>query len=59
MGILIRIVIVTENGLEHEADKMHAEILMRYVGVDESSKGVVTSGVIIAEGGQSGEVLVG
>ena len=57
--ILIRIVTVTENGLEYEADQRHAEILMRDMGIDESSKGVVTPGVSVAEGGQSGEILVG
>ncbi len=57
--ILNRIVTVTENGLEYEADQRHAEILIRDMGIDESSKGVVTPGVSIAEGGQLGEVLVG
>ncbi len=50
---------VTENGLEYEADQRHAEILMRDMGIDESSKGVVTPGVSIAQGGQTGEILVG
>ncbi len=57
--ILNRIVTVTEKGLEHEADQRHAEILMREMGIDESNKGVVTPGVSAAEGGQTGEVLVG
>ena len=57
--ILNRIVTVTENGLEYEADHRHAGILMRDMGIDESSKGVVTPGVSVAEGGQTGEILVG
>ena len=43
--ILNRIVTVTENGLEYEADQRHAEILMKDMGVDENCKGVVTPGV--------------
>ncbi len=42
LRILNRIVTVTENGLEYEADQRHGEILMRDMGVDESSKGVAT-----------------
>jgi hypothetical protein len=57
--ILNRIVTVTENGLEYEAGQRHAEILMRHMGTDESSNGVVTPGASTAEGGQTGEVLVG
>jgi hypothetical protein len=49
--ILNRIVTVTENGLEYEADQRHAEILMRDMGIDESCKGVVTPGVSTTEGG--------
>jgi len=45
--ILNRIATVTESGLEHEADKRHAQILMRDMGMDESSKGVVTPGVSV------------
>ncbi len=37
-----RVVTVTENGLEREADQRRAEILMRDMGTAESSKGVVT-----------------
>ena len=37
--ILSRIVTVTENGLEYEADQGHAKILMRDTGIDEGSKG--------------------
>ena len=59
VGILNKIVTVTESGLEYEADQRHAEILMRDMGIDESSKGVVTPGVGVAEGGQTGEILVG
>ena len=50
---------MTENGLEYEADQRHAEILMRDMGIDESSKGVVTPGVSVAEAGQTGEILFG
>ena len=57
--ILNRVVTVTENGLEYEADQRHAEILMRDMGIDESSKGVVTPGVSIAEEGQTREVVWG
>jgi hypothetical protein len=57
--ILNRIVTMTKNGLEYEADRRHAEFLMRDMGIDESSKGVVTPGVSAAEGGQTGEALVG
>ena len=57
--ILNRIVTVTENGLEYEADQRRAEILMREKGVDEGCEGVVTPGVSTTEGGQAGEVLVG
>ncbi len=56
--ILIRIVTVTESGLDYEADQRHSDILIRDIGIDESSKGVVTPGVSTAEGGQTGEVLV-
>ncbi len=52
--ILSRIVTVTEHGLEYEADQRHAEILMRGMGIDESSKGVVTPGVRTVGGGQTG-----
>ncbi len=50
---------MTENGLEYEADQRHAEILMRDMGLDESSKGVTTPGVSKTEGGQTGEILAG
>ncbi len=50
MRILNRIVTVTENGLEYEADRRHAEILKRDMGIDESSKGVVTPGVRLKGG---------
>ena len=50
--ILNRIVTGTENGLEYEADQRHAEILMRDMGIDESSKGAATPGVSTAEGGK-------
>ena len=47
---------VTEDGLEYEADQRHAEILMRDMGMDESCKGVVTPGVSAGEwrGGRGG-----
>ena len=47
--ILNRIVTVTKDGLEYEADQRHAEILMRDMGVDEDCKGVVTPGVSESE----------
>ena len=46
MRILNRIVTVTDEGLEYEADQRHAEILMRDMGIDESSKEVVRPGVV-------------
>ncbi len=36
---LNRIATVTENGLEHEADRRHAETLMRNAGVDDGCRG--------------------
>ncbi len=42
---------VASGGLEYEADQTHAEILMKYMGIDEGSKGVVTQGAT-AKGGQ-------
>ena len=57
--ILNRIVTVTKDGLEYEADQRHAEILMRDMGVDESCKGVVTPGVSASDGGPTGETAVG
>ncbi len=35
--ILKRIVPVTDEGLEYEADQRHSEILMRDMGIEESS----------------------
>ncbi len=46
MRILNRIVTVTNQGLKREADQRRAEILMKDMCVDESSKGVVTPGVV-------------
>ncbi len=40
--ILSRIAKVTDEGLEYEADQRHAEILAQDVGIDGSSRGVVT-----------------
>ncbi len=40
-----RIATVTENGLDYEAEQRHAEILMRGMGINEGSKGVVAPGV--------------
>ncbi len=45
------IVTVTENGLESEADQRHAQIFVRDMGAGEGSKGVVTPGVSVGEGG--------
>ncbi len=42
--ILNRIVTVTDQGLEYEADQRNAELLMKDVCFDESSKGVATPG---------------
>ena len=55
--ILNRIVTVTENGLEYEADQRHAEIFMKDMGNDEGSRGLTTPGSN-SEGGQDvgGEV---
>ncbi len=38
MRILNRIVTVTDQGLEYEADRRHAEILMKDMCIDEGSK---------------------
>ncbi len=56
--ILNRIVTVTENGLEYEADQRQADIWMRDMGSDKGRKGVATPGVSTSEGGQTGEVSV-
>ena len=54
--ILNTIVTVTDHGLEYEADQWHAEILMKDMCADESSKGVTTPGVVsTGEGGETGE----
>ncbi len=56
VGIWNSIVTVMDQGLEHEADQSHVQILMKDMCVDESSKGVTTPGVVSAgEGGQAGE----
>ncbi len=44
--ILNRIETVTDQGLEHEADQRHAKILKKDMCIDESSKGVMTPGVV-------------
>ncbi len=50
---LERIVTVTDQGLEHEADQARTEILMKDMHIDESSKKVVTPGVVsTSEGGK-------
>ncbi len=46
-----RIVAVASGGLENEADLRHADMLMKDMGVDEGSKGVITPGSN-GEGGQ-------
>ncbi len=54
MTILNRIPTVTDQGLEYEADQRHAEISMKDICIDESSKGVVTPGVVsTSEGGKA------
>ncbi len=40
-----RIVAVTENGLEYEADQRHSEILMSDTGIDEGNKAAATAAV--------------
>jgi hypothetical protein len=52
--ILNKIVTVTDQGLEYKAGQRHADILMRDMGIDESSKGVATPGVVST--GEGGEV---
>ena len=42
---------MTDQGLQYEADQRHAEILMKDMCVDESSKGVVTPGVVSTSDG--------
>ena len=49
--ILNRIVTAANGGLEYEADQMHAEMLMKDVGLDEESRGV-NAPVSNGEGGQ-------
>ncbi len=44
--ILNRVVILTDQGLEHEADQRHAQIFMKDMSIDESSKGVATPEVV-------------
>ncbi len=52
--ILNRIVTVTDPGLQCEADQRHAEIVMKGMCIDKSSKGVVAPGVVsTGEGGAS------
>ena len=41
LRVLDRIVTVTENGLEYEVDRGHADILMKDVGINVESKGVL------------------
>ncbi len=54
--ILNKIVTVTDQGLEYEADQRHAEILMEDMCIGERSKGVATPEVVsTGEGGQVGE----
>jgi hypothetical protein len=43
--ILNRIVTWTNEGIRHEADQRHAEIIVRELGLNESSNSVVTPGV--------------
>ena len=50
--ILNRIIIVTDKGLQYEADQRRAEIILRDMGVDTSAKEVATPGVSSIEGGQ-------
>ncbi len=56
MRILNRLATLTDQGLEYEADHMHADILMKDICIVESNKGVVTPGLVsTGEGGQSRE----
>ncbi len=48
------IVMVTDQGLEYEADQRHAEILPKDMCADDSSKGVVTPGVVSTDEGAQG-----
>ena len=43
--ILNRIIRVTDNGWEYEADQRHAEILINEMGFEANTKSVVTPGV--------------
>ena len=49
--ILNRIVTVTRDGLEYEADQRHAEIIMRDLWLGIESKSVVAPGTSMVEGG--------
>ena len=42
--ILSRVVTVTDEGIEYEADQRHSEIIVRELGLDSKSKTVVTPG---------------
>jgi hypothetical protein len=52
--ILNKIVTVTENGLEYEANQRHMAILMKDMGIDEGSNGVSTPRVSTNKRGASG-----
>ncbi len=55
-----RVVTVTENGLEYEADQRFAHIAMKDVGIEESCRGVVTPGMAsTSEEGQAGGDHIG
>ena len=43
--ILNRVVTVTDEGIEYEADQRHSEIIVRELGLDSKSKTVVTPGI--------------
>eukprot|EP00969_Alexandrium_andersonii_P341930 15114427-Alexandrium_andersonii.AAC.1 len=45
MRVLSRIVTWTGEGIWYEADQRHAELIVKGLGVEEDSKGVVTPGV--------------
>jgi hypothetical protein len=57
--ILKRIVTSVEDGLEYEADQRHAEIIATETGMTDDSKEVVTPGVSVDDGKNTGEGVDG
>ncbi len=55
--ILSRIATVTEHGLKCEANQRHADILLKDMGIEEGSEGVVAPGMSTSEPGEArGEI---